>query len=249
MDYTNYIEHYGKDAEAYNYRPPVDSPEGQVERRRAEFILHILGNKLLRPDAKILDIGTGGGEMLRQLARAGAFPVGLDVALLNLQNAAKRLKENGITHFALTLGDAYVLPFKDTSIDALILSEVVEHLGKPEKAIAEAARVLKPRGQLVISVPYKEKIVYHLCIHCNRPTPANAHLHSFDETSVRKLLKGLPLAIEREAFFHNKALNLLRIHYYVRRFPYLAWRTLDLLANLIIPKPHYYVIVARKESP
>ncbi len=51
-------------------------------------------------------------------------------------------------------GDACRLPFKDGAADTVLLLDVLEHLQAPETALAEAARVLKPGGHLVLQVPF-----------------------------------------------------------------------------------------------
>lgn len=51
-------------------------------------------------------------------------------------------------------GDAAKLPFSDETIDTILLLEVLEHLRHPEQALLEAARVLKPGGQLLLTIPF-----------------------------------------------------------------------------------------------
>jgi len=246
QDYSNYFEHYQKDAETYSYQKPFDSLGGQVNRRRAQYLLRLLGKDHLKPGARILDVGAGGGELIHELMKTGASAIALDIALLNLQKISETLPQDKRDRIHLVSGDAYALPFRDSSLDALIYSEILEHLGSPRDALQEAARVLKPNGKAIISVPYKEKIVYHLCIHCNRLTPSNAHLHSFDRNAMRELLKDLPFSIESEKFFHNRILNLTGGIYTLRHFPYSIWRIVDGLANALLRKPYYYTLVLRK---
>jgi SAM-dependent methyltransferase len=51
------------------------------------------------------------------------------------------------------VGDIHNLPFKDTSIDAIICAHVLEHVRDPIRAVAEMYRVLKPKGMLFLYVP------------------------------------------------------------------------------------------------
>jgi ubiquinone/menaquinone biosynthesis C-methylase UbiE len=246
MNYSNYTNHYRKDAETYEYHKPPDSPEGQINRRRSELICHMIDKTLMNSKARILDVGSGGGALIREISRKGSRCIGLDIALLNLQKISEIFRKENIQDFDLVSGDAFFLPFKNHSLDAIIFSEVLEHLERPEKALAEAARVLKPGGQFIASVPYKEKIIYHLCIHCNQLTPSNAHLHSFDEVKLEFLMKGLPFHPEKRLYFHNKVLQMFNIPYRLRCFPYGLWRFMDRVMNIVISKPFYMVLAARK---
>lgn len=54
------------------------------------------------------------------------------------------------------VGDAYLLPFEDETIDYIVAGETIEHLEEPEKAVKEWLRVLKPNGVLAISTPWEE---------------------------------------------------------------------------------------------
>jgi len=50
-------------------------------------------------------------------------------------------------------GDGMVLPFRDAAFDTVLCNEVLEHVPEPSKLMAEAARVLKPRGRLLLTTP------------------------------------------------------------------------------------------------
>ena len=143
-------------------------------------------------------------------------------------------------------GDAYYLPFINDSIDLIMMSEVVEHLGSPLDALKEVRRILHPEGKLVVSVPYKEEISYQICIHCNKPTPTHSHLHSFTIDSFSELLieAGLnPIKISKNL---NKVINRLHINYYLRSIPYRVWKLLDSFSNFLIDKPTSMIFVCKK---
>jgi ArsR family transcriptional regulator len=65
-----------------------------------------------------------------------------------LQAAKKRLL--GFDNIELRRGDLEALPIDDGRLDAATLALVLHHLAEPERALAEVARVLKPRGRLLI---------------------------------------------------------------------------------------------------
>ena len=127
-----------------------------------------------------------------------------------------------------------------------MLSEVAEHLEDLPGALAEVAHLLRPGGRLLVSVPYRETIVEHLCIHCNRLTPANAHLHSFDEEKLAAHLHAQGLAPGPFLLLNNKALELVGLPRWTRSWPYWAWRGLDRLSNVLVGRAGFLGMLAVK---
>ncbi|RKY97102.1 MAG: hypothetical protein DRQ13_05125, partial [Ignavibacteriae bacterium] len=103
-------------------------------------------------------------------------------------------------------------------------------------------------GQLIITTPYKEKITYYLCIHCNKKTPINAHLHSFDEIKLEGLYSGDDLEEFNYNTFGNKLLIFLRTYSILQFFPFWFWKLKDNFANLIFKKPIHIICVYKKKS-
>lgn len=58
------------------------------------------------------------------------------------------------THRPDVVADAMALPIREESVDAVVMSQLLEHLTEPDRAVAEAHRVLRPGGTLVGSVPF-----------------------------------------------------------------------------------------------
>jgi SAM-dependent methyltransferase len=128
----------------------------------------------------------------------------------------------------------------------VILSEVIEHIVDPTALVKEMSRIIKPGGRLIISTPYKEQIHYSQCIHCNRLTPKNAHLHSFDETKLQLIFSNAGLTMPKSYIFGNKALHLLRTSIVLKYFPFRLWKLIDRISNLIIPKMEHIILVYDK---
>ena len=99
-----------------------------------------------RAPARMLDIGCGTGGVLRGLARQG-FTVGVDRA----EVALRFCREKGFT--AVVLGSAFELPFARASFDVCTMMDVLEHVDDEQALLAEARRVLRPGGALLVSVP------------------------------------------------------------------------------------------------
>ncbi len=100
--------------------------------------------------ADLLDIGTGTGRILEVMAPDIQNGVGIDLSHEMLAVARVNLGKSGLEHCRVRHGDMYALPFNDASQDAVVFHQVLHYAVEPEAAIAEAARVLRPGGRLVI---------------------------------------------------------------------------------------------------
>jgi SAM-dependent methyltransferase len=98
------------------------------------------------PGSRVVDLGSGPGHTAASAAERGARVVGLDVAPEMVAIARGRHPD-----LTFEVGDAQALPFPDASRDAVVGNFVVLHLGEPERAAAEAARVLAPGGAVALS--------------------------------------------------------------------------------------------------
>ncbi|HZJ72408.1 MAG TPA: ubiquinone/menaquinone biosynthesis methyltransferase, partial [Planctomycetota bacterium] len=95
----------------------------------------------------VLDLCTGNGVSLRGLTQPGRLVVGLDVSLGMLEQAAATLPNWGWAP-RLVGGDAFRLPFRDGSIEAITVGFGVRNLRPRRNALAEMRRVLVPGGVL-----------------------------------------------------------------------------------------------------
>ncbi len=118
-------------------------PETEVERA-----IHKLLPK--RHVADLLDIGTGTGRMLQLCASNVERAVGVDTSREMLAVARANLDGPKYRNCTLRRAPAENLPFADASFDVVLSHMVLHFLADPERAIIEAARVLRPRGRLIL---------------------------------------------------------------------------------------------------
>jgi SAM-dependent methyltransferase len=110
----------------------------------AEPLLDAAG---VRHDMRVLDAATGPGYVAERAATRGAHPVGVDISEGMLDLARSRQPQ-----LEFRWADAESLPFEDESFDAVVGGFVLNHLPHPERAMAEAGRVLAPGGAVAYSV-------------------------------------------------------------------------------------------------
>lgn len=104
-------------------------------------------DRRVRPGGRILDVGCGGGFVSYALTAAGYEVVGVDLSTRAVH--AARLAAAG--WFAAASGER--LPFASDTFDAVICSEVLEHVDSPGQVLSEVARTMKPGATLLFSTP------------------------------------------------------------------------------------------------
>jgi ubiquinone/menaquinone biosynthesis C-methylase UbiE/DNA-binding transcriptional ArsR family regulator len=129
------------------------SSAGQWDRVRDELFgdrFHLLALAAFAESHwTVGDLGCGTGAVTAALAPFVARVVGVDASAAMLQAAKKRL--HGVDNVELRRGELEALPIDDGRLNAATMMLVLHHVPEPERALAEAARVLKPRGRLVIA--------------------------------------------------------------------------------------------------
>ncbi|MBL8782766.1 MAG: metalloregulator ArsR/SmtB family transcription factor [Alphaproteobacteria bacterium] len=119
-------------------------PEDQVEGALLEFV----GPSQV---SAYLDLGTGTGRILELVAPRASRAVGIDLNGEMLTLARARIERASLNHVQVRRGDLFELPYADDSFELITVHQVLHYLEDPSAAVAEAARVLKPGGRLVIA--------------------------------------------------------------------------------------------------
>lgn len=240
MDLKNfdYKNHYKIDAQEFDYFEERTGATEHDERRVHEFIQSSLDTTC----KTLLDIGCGNGWVAEYFCEKEINVISSDISSTNTKKVIEKVKSN--FHTAVTT-DSYFLPLKSNSIDCVIASEIIEHLTSPKDFITEMFRVIKPGGKVIITTPYREKLRYYLCIHCNQKTPVHAHINSFDENILSSLGDGLNCNISWKTF-GNKLLIFARTYLLLRFLPFRLWKFLDLIANKFYYKPVHIIVEYKK---
>src|SRR6478672_12551812 len=103
-----------------------------------------------QPIRSLLDLGTGTGRMLELFAGDIERGLGLDLSLDMLALARARLDRVGLKHCTVRHGDIYDLALPRDTFDVVIIHQVLHFLDDSARAVAEAARVLRPGGRLLV---------------------------------------------------------------------------------------------------
>ena len=108
----------------------------------------------------VLDAGSGGGGWLRRVMTKS--PAVTRVASVDLVDSGAGAIQGVDFHLADLSRDR--LPFDDSSFDWVFALEVMEHLANPRHFVAEAARILKPNGHLVLTTPSNDCLTSRLSL-------------------------------------------------------------------------------------
>jgi ubiquinone/menaquinone biosynthesis C-methylase UbiE len=98
----------------------------------------------------LLDIGTGTGRMLEIFSPQVERAVGVDLSREMLAVARVNLERASLRNCSIRQADMYQLPLASASFDAVVIHQVLHYAERPAAVIAEAGRVLRPEGRLVI---------------------------------------------------------------------------------------------------
>jgi ubiquinone/menaquinone biosynthesis C-methylase UbiE len=208
--------------------------------------------RLLPPSGEqLLEVGAGYGRL------ASEYIGYCEVVLLDASEAhvkAAQAQFAGDARIRAVLGDAYHLPFEDSSFDTVVCVRVVHYLTDPGAVFRELGRVLRPDGALVLEFANKRhlKAMVRFALRLQRwsphtPEPYEYRPLHFDRhpAEIRRLLREAGFTVERQL-----AASLFRIPALSRHIP-AAWlaaaeRPLQPLLGPVTPGPSVFLLARRR---
>jgi ubiquinone/menaquinone biosynthesis C-methylase UbiE len=157
----------------YGQRFWVEAPHPLITRARLREILEP------QPGERILEIGPGTGYYTLDLAEwigpDGEVEI-FDIQQEMLDHTIRRARERGLWNVNPTSGDAQRLPYEDGSFNAAILITVLGEIPDQDAALREVARVLGPKGRLIVGELFGDPHMVTLGSLERRAAPAGLRL-------------------------------------------------------------------------
>src|SRR5580698_7207070 len=104
----------------------------------------------LMPPMVIADLGAGEGAFALLLAERATKVIAVDTSAKMIEVGREQAQRHGVKNVEYRLGDMEELPIEDAEVDLVFFSQSLHHALHPERAVHEAARILKPSGRVVI---------------------------------------------------------------------------------------------------
>jgi ArsR family transcriptional regulator len=104
----------------------------------------------LMPPMVIADLGAGEGTIAQLMAQRAKKVIAIDSSEKMVEFGAELARKNGIGNLEYRLGDLEDVPIRGGTVDLAFLSQALHHASHPERAMAEAWRILKPGGRIAI---------------------------------------------------------------------------------------------------
>lgn len=175
--------YFAAKAKTWDTERSLHAADSEVDKA----LLAALGD---RPFHSFLDLGTGTGRLLELLSSHYTTALGIDASHDMLSVARANLARSGLTTAQVRHGDIYALNVPPRSFDVVAIHQVLHFLDDPARALAEAARALRPGGRLLIIdfAPHELEFL--------RETHAHRRL-GFGHDQMRRWVETLDLEMEQ----------------------------------------------------
>ena len=145
----------------------------------------------LRPGERALELGCGGGSWTVEAARfvgPSGHIAAIDLSPDQIETARRLCAE--LPWVACEVADATALPFENCEFDAVFCNQVIEYIGDLDTALAEARRVLRPGGRLVVLATNWTSLVWY----SEAPERMERVLRAWDDHAPYRNLPAIPPA-------------------------------------------------------
>ncbi|MCG1003102.1 MULTISPECIES: class I SAM-dependent methyltransferase [Halobacterium] len=154
-----------------------------------------------RPVERVLDVGGGTGRAARALARDTEAVPGWDVTVVDA--SARMLAKARASGLPTVRGDAAELPFPDDSVDAVVVVDALHHFPDRDGALAEAKRVLRPGGVLVVRDFDPETLRGRLLVAAEHAVAFHSSFDAPDDLAARMETEGLDARVLERGFAYT----------------------------------------------
>jgi ubiquinone/menaquinone biosynthesis C-methylase UbiE len=167
-----------------SYYEALGLPRGILTLKDKMRFLH--ASKWIAGDS-LLDVGAYYGDFIKLAQQKHNLKsvYGTEVCDQRIKLANERIGKH-VVRMGFRRGD--LDSFEENSVDTITCMEVLEHVDDLDRAIGELLRVARKR--IIITVPWEQKVTYHLCVYCGRYTPESGHLRRIDTEIVEHLFDG-----------------------------------------------------------
>lgn len=200
----------------------------------------------------VLDVGCGNGLVTKILLsnRHQKFDYGIDLSPKEIKRAKL---SNSFKH--CKIASVYNLPFRKNSFQTVFSNSVIEHIQDLDLTLSEISRVLKPNGQMIITVPSSYQTEYLLGVRTLKYLGFKGaakiygkffnklfyHLHLYTHNEWRNILKKHSLKLTDFYYYHNMAmiqtfeiLTYLAIPYHLTKFIFGDWIVFPRIRKILI---------------
>jgi ArsR family transcriptional regulator len=136
-------QYFAKVASSWDLLKTLHVPEEAVE---AAVVASLNGRRV----DTLIDLGTGTGRMLEVLSGSYKRGIGIDSSREMLAVARSRLATSGISHAQVRLGDIGDVDLAAGPADVIVIHQVLHYFDDPGRMLAQARRLLKPGGEMII---------------------------------------------------------------------------------------------------
>jgi 2-polyprenyl-3-methyl-5-hydroxy-6-metoxy-1,4-benzoquinol methylase len=216
-----YIQENWPDSWKYSYPYDLQEVYGEIANRgyvyaynnRQERTLRLV-SEVLAPGARILDVAAAQGNFSLKLAEMG-YNVTWNDLREDLAGYVKIKHERGEIHFAP--GNAFELNFP-SPFDAVLITEIIEHVAHPDAFLAKTAQLVKPGGYIIMTTPNGAyfKNALPKFSECEDPSVyekqqfkpnSDGHIFLLHPEEIQPLAARAGLEVEKIALFINPLTN------------------------------------------